>query len=119
MFEWVHRISITFFLYCLQGGACTSAMLKVLYAHHKAPDDDLSFQEVLLKMRDILKGQRFTQVRLMTGVTHQVSQSLFLALTLYPSCFLRFPSFRVLGQPTSNRSLKSFPMVSQELVGLS
>ncbi|CAB9525977.1 Metacaspase-1 [Seminavis robusta] len=44
------------------GGACTSAMLKVLYADHKKPDDDLSYQEVLLKMREILQGQRFTQI---------------------------------------------------------
>lgn len=44
------------------GGACTSAMLKVLYADHKAPDGDLSFQEVLLSMRDILKESRYTQI---------------------------------------------------------
>jgi hypothetical protein len=36
------------------GGACTSAMLKVLYADHHQPDEDLTFQEVLLKMREIL-----------------------------------------------------------------
>lgn len=44
------------------GGACTSAMLKVLYADHKAPDEDLSFQTVLLKMRDILKEGKYDQV---------------------------------------------------------
>lgn len=44
------------------GGACTSAMLKVLYADHKAPKVDLSFQEVLMKMRGILKQGRFTQI---------------------------------------------------------
>lgn len=37
-------------------------MLKVLYADHKAPAKDLSFQEVLLKMRDILKQGRYTQI---------------------------------------------------------
>jgi len=44
------------------GGACTSAMLKVLYADHKAPDQDLSFQDVLLQMRQILKQGRYTQI---------------------------------------------------------
>jgi hypothetical protein len=44
------------------GGACTSAMLKVLYANHTAPDEDLTFQEVLLKMRDILNGGKYTQI---------------------------------------------------------
>ena len=44
------------------GGACTSAMLKVLYKDHHAPDEDLSFQEVLLAMRGILSQGRFTQV---------------------------------------------------------
>ena len=34
----------------------------MLYADHKAPDEDLSFQEVLLAMRDILSQGRFTQV---------------------------------------------------------
>ena len=38
------------------GGACTSAMLKILYADHHTPDEDLTFQEVLLKMRDILSS---------------------------------------------------------------
>jgi hypothetical protein len=44
------------------GGACTSAMLKVLYANHKAPQKDLSFQEVLMKMRGILSQGRYTQI---------------------------------------------------------
>ena len=44
------------------GGACTSAMLKVLYADHKKPDTDLSFQEVLMEMRQILKQGRYTQI---------------------------------------------------------
>lgn len=49
------------------GGACTSALLKILYADHKKPDDDLSFQEVLLKMRDILSSGRFTQIPQLTS----------------------------------------------------
>jgi metacaspase-1 len=44
------------------GGACTSAMLKVLYNDHKTPETALSFQEVLLQMRGILKESRFDQV---------------------------------------------------------
>ena len=44
------------------GGACTSAMLKVLYAEHHAPEEDKSIQEVLLQMRDILRSSGFTQV---------------------------------------------------------
>ena len=44
------------------GGACTSAMLKVLYADHKKLDEDLSFQEVLLKMREVLKSSGYEQI---------------------------------------------------------
>jgi hypothetical protein len=40
----------------------TSAMLKVLYADHKAPDKDLSFQEVLLKMRGVLSQGKYQQI---------------------------------------------------------
>lgn len=42
-------------------------MLKVLYADHKAPDKDLSFQEVLLQMRDILKKSSYTQIPQLTS----------------------------------------------------
>lgn len=49
------------------GGACTSAMLKVLYADNKKPDDDLSFQEVLLSMRGILAASRYTQIPQLTS----------------------------------------------------
>ena len=42
-------------------------MLKVLYADQKKPDDDLSFQEVLLKMREILAASNFTQVPQLTS----------------------------------------------------
>jgi hypothetical protein len=44
------------------GGALTSALLKTLYADHKKPDDDLSFQTVLLNVRDILAESKYTQI---------------------------------------------------------
>lgn len=49
------------------GGACTSAMLKVLYADHAKPDKDLSFQEVLLAMRDILSQGQYAQIPQLTS----------------------------------------------------
>ena len=44
------------------GGACTSAMLKVLYKDHHDTSADLSFQEVLLAMRKNLSEGRYTQI---------------------------------------------------------
>ena len=44
------------------GGACTSALLKVLYADHKDTGKDLSFVEVLTSMRQFLRGQKYTQI---------------------------------------------------------
>lgn len=44
------------------GGALTSSLLKVVYADEKAPDDDLSYQDVLLQVRDILSSGRYTQI---------------------------------------------------------
>lgn len=44
------------------GGACTSALLKTLYADHQDTGKDLSFVEVLLKMRETLTGGRFSQI---------------------------------------------------------
>jgi hypothetical protein len=44
------------------GGACTSALLNILYADKKRPDYDLSFKDVLLQMRDILSEKDFTQI---------------------------------------------------------
>ena len=44
------------------GGACTSAMLKILYADHQKTGEDLTYQEVLLKIRDILKAASYTQI---------------------------------------------------------
>lgn len=37
-------------------------MLQVLYADHQTPEDDLSMQEVLLQMRDILHSSGYSQV---------------------------------------------------------
>ena len=45
----------------------TSAMLKVLYADHKDTGKDLSFQEVLLRMREILSKGRYTQIPQLTS----------------------------------------------------
>lgn len=44
------------------GGACTSAMLKILYADHHKTGEDLSYQQVLLQMREILKAANYTQI---------------------------------------------------------
>ena len=43
------------------GGACTSAMLQVLYADHSDTSEDLTFEEVILKIRDNL-SENFSQV---------------------------------------------------------
>lgn len=44
------------------GGALTSALLSILYADHKDTGRHLSFQEVLLQVREILKGKKFPQI---------------------------------------------------------
>mmetsp|Transcript_4038 Transcript_4038/g.5802 ORF Transcript_4038/g.5802 Transcript_4038/m.5802 type:complete len:318 (-) Transcript_4038:207-1160(-) len=44
------------------GGACTATMLQILYADEKKLEEDLTFQEVLLKMRDVLKEKGFSQI---------------------------------------------------------
>lgn len=44
------------------GGACTSTLLKILYADEHVPDDDLSFTEVLEKMRGHLKRKGYSQI---------------------------------------------------------
>lgn len=46
------------------GGACTSALLKVI---NETDEETLSFQEVLLKMRDILDNKGFTQIPQLTS----------------------------------------------------
>lgn len=43
------------------GGACTSALLNVLYGDHKDHSNDLSFVQVLRQMRKDLQKGRFTQ----------------------------------------------------------
>ena len=43
------------------GGACTSAMLQVLYADHEDTSEDLTFEEVILKIRENLE-ENFSQV---------------------------------------------------------
>eukprot|EP00561_Arcocellulus_cornucervis_P014239 CAMPEP_0185801206 /NCGR_PEP_ID=MMETSP1322-20130828/1313_1 /TAXON_ID=265543 /ORGANISM="Minutocellus polymorphus, Strain RCC2270" /LENGTH=322 /DNA_ID=CAMNT_0028496895 /DNA_START=43 /DNA_END=1011 /DNA_ORIENTATION=- len=43
------------------GGALTSSLLKVLYSDHHAPAEDLSFQDVLTKVKATLSG-RYTQI---------------------------------------------------------
>lgn len=44
------------------GGACTSTLLNVLYKDHHDTSKDLSFVEVLDKMREILKAKGFSQI---------------------------------------------------------
>ena len=48
------------------GGACTSALLKVLYAEERALPEDLSWVEVLSCMREILRGD-YTQIPQLTS----------------------------------------------------
>lgn len=49
------------------GGACTSALLRVLYNDQRVPDEDLSFQEVLLRMRENLREDGFEQIPQLTS----------------------------------------------------
>lgn len=44
------------------GGACTAALLEVLYEDEQKPFEDLTFAQVLTQMRSILANKRFTQV---------------------------------------------------------
>ena len=44
------------------GGALTSSLLNVTYADHQNTGKDLSFQETLLKVREILQSKGFEQV---------------------------------------------------------
>lgn len=59
------------------GGACTSALLRVLYADEQAPDEDLSFQEVLLAMREKLRDDRYEQIPQLTSSQELDVQSPF------------------------------------------
>lgn len=47
------------------GGACTSALLKVLYSD--STSSDISFQDLLLKMRDILSDGGYSQIPQLTS----------------------------------------------------
>lgn len=49
------------------GGACTSALLRVLYADERASDPDLSFQEVLLAVRGVLEQDGYSQIPQLTS----------------------------------------------------
>lgn len=49
------------------GGACTSTLLKVLYADETVPEDDLSFTQVLEQMRGHLKQGGYTQIPQLTS----------------------------------------------------
>jgi hypothetical protein len=44
------------------GGACTSALLNVLYKDHHKTEEDLSFTQVLDEMRQILKQKNYEQI---------------------------------------------------------
>jgi hypothetical protein len=44
------------------GGACTSALLGVLYKDHRRMEEDLSFTQVLSQMRENLQGQGYEQI---------------------------------------------------------
>lgn len=44
------------------GGALTSALLNVTYADHKNTGKDLSYQQTLLQVRDMLKSKGFNQI---------------------------------------------------------
>lgn len=49
------------------GGACTSTLLNILYKDEHVPEDDLSFTEVLEKMREMLAAKGFTQIPQLTS----------------------------------------------------
>lgn len=50
------------------GGACTSTLLNILYADEREPEDDLSFTEVLEKMRVSLKRGGYSQIPQLTSM---------------------------------------------------
>ena len=47
----------------LGGGACTSALLQALYNDHQDTNADLSFEQVLLKIRENMRQMGLSQVR--------------------------------------------------------
>jgi len=50
-----------------RGGACTSALLNILYKDKKKPDDDISFKDVLSKMRVLLSEMSYEQIPQLTA----------------------------------------------------
>jgi len=50
------------------GGACTSTLLKILYADEQVPEDDLSFTEVLEQMRDHLGRKGYSQIPMLSSM---------------------------------------------------
>lgn len=44
------------------GGACTSALLNILYADKHKAEEEMSFKDVLLKMREVLDSKGFSQI---------------------------------------------------------
>ena len=50
------------------GGACTSTLLNILYKDEHVPEDDLSFTEVLSKMRKNLRRGGYSQIPQLTSL---------------------------------------------------
>ena len=44
------------------GGACTSALLEILYENKHETDEEFSFKDVLMRMRQILHTKDFKQI---------------------------------------------------------
>jgi metacaspase-1 len=49
------------------GGACTAILLNILYQDEHVPEDDLSFIQVLTKMRENLQAKGFQQIPQLTS----------------------------------------------------
>jgi hypothetical protein len=49
------------------GGACTAALLQVLYSNHKSNRKDCSWIDVLCQMRDVLDSKHFEQIPQLTS----------------------------------------------------
>jgi len=50
------------------GGACTSTLLKILYADEQVPEEDLSFTEVLEQMREHLDEGGYSQIPMLSSL---------------------------------------------------
>lgn len=50
------------------GGACTSTLLRILYKDEHVPEDDLSFTQVLEKMRIDLRREGYSQIPQLTSL---------------------------------------------------